>query len=221
MVMMSGHFAGVDIIYSIETCVDAWIEKEVAALRDDGCPRVWVVTSDRCQQQATHGAGAFVWSAKAINTNGEIIGLFGVFDGHVGARAAEYVKHHFFNTLIKHPKFISDTKAAISSAYSHTNTEFLKSENNQNRDAGSTTSTAILVGDHLLVANVGDSRAVISRGGKAFAVSHDHKPDQLIVGGVLAVSRALGDKLLKQYVMADPDIQKESWKLQFWLGFNP
>ena len=50
-------------------------------------------------------------------------------------------------------------------AYSHTDSEFLKSENNQNRDAGSTASTAILVGDRLLVANVGDSRAVICRGG--------------------------------------------------------
>ncbi|GJS75237.1 putative leucine-rich repeat receptor-like protein kinase [Tanacetum coccineum] len=28
----------------------------VAALREDGCPRVWVVTSDRCQQHAAHGA---------------------------------------------------------------------------------------------------------------------------------------------------------------------
>lgn len=50
-------------------------------------------------------------------------------------------------------------------AYSHTDSEFLKSENNHNRDAGSTASTAVLVGDRLLVANVGDSRAVICRGG--------------------------------------------------------
>ena len=51
-------------------------------------------------------------------------------------------------------------------AYVHTDSEFLKSENNQHKDAGSTASTAILVGDRLLVANVGDSRAVICRGGK-------------------------------------------------------
>ncbi|KAK3031326.1 hypothetical protein RJ639_035232 [Escallonia herrerae] len=70
--MMSGlpmhkeDFAGIDIVYSTETCADAWIEKEVVALKEDGCPRVWVVTSDRCQQQAAHGAGAFVWSCKAL-----------------------------------------------------------------------------------------------------------------------------------------------------------
>ncbi|GJW46012.1 probable protein phosphatase 2C 59 [Tanacetum coccineum] len=79
-----------------------------------------------------------------------------------------------------------------------------------------------------MVANVGDSRALISRGGKAFAVSHDHKPDpsderQHIkdaggfvlwagmwrVGGVLTVSRAFCDKLFKQYVVADTEIQEE------------
>ncbi|MCL7037684.1 hypothetical protein MKW94_002695 [Papaver nudicaule] len=148
--------------------------------------------------------------------------------GHGGARAAEYVKQNLFSNLISHPKFISDTKSAIADAYNHTDSEFLKSENTQNRDAGSTASTAILVGDRLLVANVGDSRAVICRGGNAIAVSRDHKPDQTDerqriedaggfvmwagtwrVGGVLAVSRAFGDRLLKQYVVADPEIQEE------------
>lgn len=28
----------------------------MVALREDGCPKVWVVTSDVCQQQAAHGA---------------------------------------------------------------------------------------------------------------------------------------------------------------------
>ncbi|KAG4929128.1 hypothetical protein JHK84_046099 [Glycine max] len=31
---------------------------KVAALKEDGCPKVWVVTSDHCHQQAAHGA---VW----------------------------------------------------------------------------------------------------------------------------------------------------------------
>ncbi|XP_010252260.1 PREDICTED: uncharacterized protein LOC104593890 isoform X3 [Nelumbo nucifera] len=70
--MMSGlpthkeNFAGIDIIFSAETCADSWIEKEVVALKEDGCPKVWVATSDHCHQQAAHGAGAFVWSCKAF-----------------------------------------------------------------------------------------------------------------------------------------------------------
>ncbi|CAB79893.1 putative protein [Arabidopsis thaliana] len=166
------------------------------------------------------------YETRIDGVEGEIVGLFGVFDGHGGARAAEYVKQNLFSNLIRHPKFISDTTAAIADAYNQTDSEFLKSENSQNRDAGSTASTAILVGDRLLVANVGDSRAVICRGGNAIAVSRDHKPDQSDerqriedaggfvmwagtwrVGGVLAVSRAFGDRLLKQYVVADPEIQ--------------
>lgn len=168
------------------------------------------------------------YETRIDGVDGEIVGLFGVFDGHGGARAAEYVKQNLFSNLISHPKFISDTKVAIADAYNHTDSELLKAENNQNRDAGSTASTAILVGDRLLVANVGDSRAVICRGGDAIAVSRDHKPDQTDerqriedaggfvmwagtwrVGGVLAVSRAFGDRLLKQYVVADPEIQEE------------
>ncbi|XP_073055444.1 probable protein phosphatase 2C 59 isoform X3 [Primulina eburnea] len=167
-------------------------------------------------------------SGGGVSHNGKFSYGYSSFPGHGGARAAEYVKQNLFSYLIRHPKFISDTKSAIADAYCHTDSEFLKSEKNQNRDAGSTASTAILVGDRLLVANVGDSRAVISRGGKAIAVSRDHKPDQTDerqriedaggfvmwagtwrVGGVLAVSRAFGDRLLKQYVVADPEIREE------------
>ncbi|KAH0459199.1 hypothetical protein IEQ34_012013 [Dendrobium chrysotoxum] len=168
------------------------------------------------------------YETRIDGVDGEIVGLFGVFDGHGGARAAEYVKQHLFSNLINHPKFNTDIKSAIADAYNHTDSEFLRSENNQSRDAGSTASTAVLVGDRLLVANVGDSRAVICRGGNAIAVSRDHKPDQTDerqriedaggfvmwagtwrVGGVLAVSRAFGDRLLKQYVVAEPEIQEE------------
>ncbi|XP_031480957.1 probable protein phosphatase 2C 59 [Nymphaea colorata] len=168
------------------------------------------------------------YETSIAGVDGEIVGLFGVFDGHGGARAAEYVKQNLFSNLIRHPEFISNTRSAIAHAYNQTDSDFLKSENSQNRDAGSTASTAVLVGDRLLVANVGDSRAVICRDGNAIAVSRDHKPDQTDerqriedaggfvmwagtwrVGGVLAVSRAFGDRQLKQYVVADPEIKEE------------
>ncbi|KAH9684349.1 YacP-like NYN domain-containing protein [Citrus sinensis] len=50
------EFIGVDVVFSGETCADAWIEKEIEALREDGCPKVWVVTSDHLQQHAAYGA---------------------------------------------------------------------------------------------------------------------------------------------------------------------
>ena len=51
-------------------------------------------------------------------------------------------------------------------------------ENNQHRDVGSTALTAALVGEYLLVVNVGDSWAVLYRSGKAFFLSRHHKPNQ-------------------------------------------
>ncbi|KAK6158703.1 hypothetical protein DH2020_006017 [Rehmannia glutinosa] len=162
-----------------------------------------------------------------------IDGVDGEVVGHGGARAAEYVKQNLFSNLISHPKFISDTKSAIADAYSHTDSEFLKSENNQNRDAGSTASTAILVGNRYWWQMLGIQELLFAGVVMYFllfaiAVSRDHKPDQTDerqriedaggfvmwagtwrVGGVLAVSRAFGDRLLKQYVVADPEIQEE------------
>ena len=50
--------------------------------------------------------------------------------------------------------------------YQQTDANFLDSERETFRDDGSTASTAVLVGNHLYVANVGDSRAIISKAGK-------------------------------------------------------
>lgn len=166
--------------------------------------------------------------AKLSEVDGQVVGLFGVFDGHAGADAAKYVKQHLFSNLIQHPKFVSDTHTAIEETFKKTDSEYLEAQTNQGRDPGSTASTAILVGDRLLVANVGDSRAVLSRRGEAVQLSIDHKPDRQDerkriedaggvvmwggtwrVGGILALSRAFGDRLLKRYVVADPEIQEE------------
>ncbi|CAM8973482.1 unnamed protein product [Rhodiola kirilowii] len=154
------------------------------------------------------------------------MGLFGVFDGHGGSRASEYLKEHLFDNLTKHPKFMLNTKLALSQTFSQTDSGFLDAERDTFRDDGSTASTAILLGNHLYVANVGDSRTVMSKSGKAIALSEDHKPNRRDerkriekaggvvmwagtwrVGGVLAMSRAFGNRLLKQFVLAEPDIQ--------------
>lgn len=44
------------------------------------------------------------------------------------------------------------------------------------KDAGSTALAVLVVGTQVLVANAGDSRAVLSRRGKAIDLSRDHKP---------------------------------------------
>ncbi|PKA54083.1 putative protein phosphatase 2C 52 [Apostasia shenzhenica] len=168
------------------------------------------------------------YDLKTSKMDGEDVHLFGIFDGHGGSRAAEYLKEHLFENLMKHPEFIADTKTAISETYKKTDSDFLDAEKGTFRDDGSTAATAVLVGQHLFVANVGDSRAVISKAGKAVPLSNDHKPNRSDerkriedaggvvmwagtwrVGGVLAMSRAFGNRLLKQYVVADPEIQED------------
>ncbi|WOL02125.1 putative protein phosphatase 2C 52 [Canna indica] len=168
------------------------------------------------------------YDVKISNIDGQPVNLFGIFDGHGGSRAAEYLKEHLFENLMKHPQFMTDTKLAIHETYQKTDSDFLEAEHNTFRDDGSTASTAILIANHLYVANVGDSRAVMSKAGEAIPLSDDHKPNRSDerkrienaggfvmwagtwrVGGVLAMSRAFGNRLLKQYVVAEPEIREE------------
>lgn len=51
-------------------------------------------------------------------------------------------------------------------AFIDTDKKYLQTPLGGNRDDGCTAVTAVLVGQKLIVANVGDSRAVLSRGGK-------------------------------------------------------
>ena len=88
---------------------------------------------------------------------------------------------------------------------------------------------ALLMDGVIYVANVGDSRAVLSANGRAVPLSADHKPDrkderQRIenlggrvvfwgtwrVEGVLAVTRAFGDRQLKPLVSSAPDIVRHT-----------
>lgn len=57
--------------------------------------------------------------------------------------------------------------------YKQTDVAFLEAEKDTYRDDGSTASAAVLVGNHLYVANVGDSRTIVSKAGKgqSFVVS--------------------------------------------------
>ncbi|OWM79627.1 probable protein phosphatase 2C 76 isoform X1 [Punica granatum] len=176
------------------------------------------------------------YDVKTSKIDGETVCMFGIFDGHGGSRAAEYLKEHLFDNLIKHPQFMTDVKSTITETYQQTDMDFLESERDTCRDDGSTASTAVLVGRHLYVANVGDSRTVISKAGKAIALSEDHKPNRSDerkriesaggvvmwagtwrVGGILAMSRAFGNRMLKQFVVAEPEIQEQEIDEEFEL----
>ncbi|KMT16064.1 hypothetical protein BVRB_3g052350 [Beta vulgaris subsp. vulgaris] len=52
------------------------------------------------------------FDVKMSKMNGKTVCLFGIFDGHGGSRAAEYLKQRLFENLLKHPQFMGDTKVA-------------------------------------------------------------------------------------------------------------
>lgn len=164
--------------------------------------------------------------AKFIQLQGHELGLFAIYDGHLGDSVPAYLQKHLFSNILKDEEFWTDPNRSISKAYERTDQAILSHSPNLGR-GGSTAVTAILVDSQKLwVANVGDSRAVLSRRGQAIQMSIDHEPntergsienkggfvsnmpgDVARVNGQLAVSRAFGDKNLKSHLRSDPDIQ--------------
>ncbi|CAL9059584.1 unnamed protein product [Musa banksii] len=166
--------------------------------------------------------------AKFVRMRDQELGLFAVFDGHLGDTVASYLQKHLFTNIIKEEDFWTNPDIAIRRAYEKTDNEILSHSRDLGR-GGSTAVTAILVnGSKLWVANVGDSRAVLATRREVIQMTTDHEPnsererietrggfvlnmpgDVARVNGQLAVSRAFGDKCLKPHLSSDPDIQVE------------
>jgi protein phosphatase 1L len=156
------------------------------------------------------------------------LGLFAIFDGHLSQDIPDYLCSHLFENILNEPDFWTETEKAIKRAYRITDTKILEKETDFER-GGSTAVTAILInGIKLVVANVGDSRAVICKNGVAKQLSVDHEPskeraniesrggfvsnlpgDVARVDGQLAVARAFGDKSLKEHLSSEPDVSLE------------
>ncbi|KAG6544609.1 hypothetical protein Mapa_014031 [Marchantia paleacea] len=153
------------------------------------------------------------------------LGLFAIYDGHLGDSVPAYLQRYLFDNILNESGFWQNPAEAMKKAYLNTDSTILDKAPTLGV-GGSTAVTAILVdGRRLLVANVGDSRAVLCRQGTAIQLSVDHEPsaergsiegkggfvsnmpgDVPRVDGQLAVARAFGDKSLKVHLSAQPDI---------------
>ncbi|KAI8552522.1 hypothetical protein RHMOL_Rhmol06G0273400 [Rhododendron molle] len=156
------------------------------------------------------------------------LGLFAIFDGHLSHDIPDYLRSNLFVNILNEPDFWTETESAVRRAYRTTDTTILDKAVDLGK-GGSTAVTAILINcEKLVVANVGDSRAVICKNGVAKQLSVDHEPskeraniedrggfvsnfpgDVPRVDGQLAVARAFGDKSLKKHLSSEPDVFSE------------
>ncbi|XP_013740551.2 probable protein phosphatase 2C 47 [Brassica napus] len=138
--------------------------------------------------------------------------FYGVFDGHGGIDAASFTKKNILKLVTQDKHFPSNTKKATRSAFVKTD-HALADAPSLDRSSGTTALTALILDKTMLIANAGDSRAVLGKRGRAIELSKDHKPnctsEKLRIeklGGViydgylngqLSVARALGDWHIK------------------------
>lgn len=178
------------------------------------------------------------------------IGCIGVFDGHGGPKASEFVQENLFQNILQSSFFPNDVFKALGASiivwlymklqshmmillyaedgFVRTDSVYTTLDERQRNDDGCTATAALIIKDKLYVAHVGDSRAVLSEDKKAVVLTEDHKPNRVDerqriedvggtvihagtwrVGGVLAVSRSFGNRLLKRFIVAHPEIRQD------------
>ncbi|KAG6471236.1 hypothetical protein ZIOFF_072345 [Zingiber officinale] len=158
--------------------------------------------------------------------------FFGVYDGHGGARVAQLCRERLHVVLAEEASAVGWPRAegrwreVMSASFSRVDGEAeATAQAESERTMGSTAVVAVVGTKRIVVANCGDSRAVLCRGGAALPLSFDHKadrPDEMArveaaggrvinwegyrVLGVLATSRSIGDYYLKPFVISEPDV---------------
>ncbi|GAB2265095.1 hypothetical protein Dimus_000162 [Dionaea muscipula] len=166
--------------------------------------------------------------------------FFGVYDGHGGATVAEACRDRMHRILVKEMEARDekgggggrgvDWEDVMKRCFQKMDYEV--GGGREGEDAvdvkeimvGSTAVVAVVGSEEVVVANCGDSRAVICRGGDAVPLSVDHKPDRpdelarieaaggRVIDwngpriGVLAISRSIGDHYLRPYVTSQPEV---------------
>ena len=116
--------------------------------------------------------------------------FFGVYDGHGGSACAEFLRDNLHHYVIKEESFPWDPEEAIRRGFEKAESRFLdicqaKDEKSGQmvvvERSGSCAIVVLIVGDICYVANVGDSRAVLSSNGgdSMVALSRDHKPSDI------------------------------------------
>jgi protein phosphatase 1L len=152
-----------------------------------------------------------------------------IYDGHGGKEAARiasemltpYFMHAWARSIEKPLRERRSDYELLREAYLTVDAHLV----GKGVESGTTAANFYIIGDRFLAANAGDTRVIIGTRKGVSSLTKDHKPElpeermrieslggQVIfhgaprVQGILAISRALGDTVLKPYVTAEPRI---------------
>jgi len=110
--------------------------------------------------------------------------ICGVFDGHSGSMVSDFAAERLPELLEREPWFKDANKCendlmkkSLENSFVRLDEEILARTSQGVLAGGSTANVALVVDGWLHCANLGDARAVLSRGGHAMPLSVDHKPD--------------------------------------------
>lgn len=172
--------------------------------------------------------------APGSRISGEIspVHFFGVYDGHGGAQVAnfcaarmhEVIAEEWNREVIDGFEWQRRWEAAFSTGFERADSEVM-TEAAAPEMVGSTAVVVILSGCQIIASNCGDSRAILCRGTQTIPLTVDQKPDRhdelmriegmggkvinwngARVFGVLAMSRAIGDRYLRPWIIPVPEI---------------
>ena len=152
--------------------------------------------------------------------SGRTLAAFGVFDGHRGATAAFFAAENLL------PSIQAYDENGVAQAFLDTDKRFCDYAARTNSLSGTTAVVAVINGDRVIAANVGDSRALLISDNALTQLSYDHVAadaseqqrvessggyvmpvgGMLRVQGTLAITRGLGSPSYKQFIIPDPHV---------------
>ena len=114
------------------------------------------------------------------------ISYFAIFDGHGGEECSEFLKENFDKYLIENKNFPYDIKLSMIETFQKIEEDFfkLKCKEDSFEDSdksGSCALVTLIYDNKIYIANIGDSRAIMSVNGgtKVKQLTIDHKPDNI------------------------------------------
>ena len=117
----------------------------------------------------------------SVKATDDSTSVYGVFDGHGGARASEFCVDFLLKNLITDESFATSPSRALNRAFLKTDEQFLKVARSGFYEDGTTAIVAIVRDEEIFVGNAGDSRAVLilkdAQDG-VVELSQDHKPNR-------------------------------------------